>query len=134
MSEPMSIPRKKIPSTDKILLRGGSNPQCCFQQDSRPNRLPMSNCGSKKLTSMMAIQSSCLRTKKGRKHMLVVSGLQTIAHDWDLLLQSCCGSRLSCYGDSRLSCCGDSRLSCCGSRLTYDCGSRLSYCCGSRLS
>ena len=30
----------KIPSTRKILLRGGSNPQCCIKQDSKPNTLP----------------------------------------------------------------------------------------------
>ena len=32
----------KIPSTGKILLRGGSNPQRCIKQDSQPNTLPTS--------------------------------------------------------------------------------------------
>ena len=30
----------KIPSTRKILPRGGSNPQRCIKQDSKPNTLP----------------------------------------------------------------------------------------------
>ena len=32
----------KIPSTEKILLRGGTNPRRCIKQDSEPNTLPMS--------------------------------------------------------------------------------------------
>ena len=32
----------KIPSTRKILLRGGSNPQCCIKKDSEPNTVPLS--------------------------------------------------------------------------------------------
>ena len=32
----------KIPSTGKILLRGGSNPGRCITQDREPNTLPMS--------------------------------------------------------------------------------------------
>ena len=32
----------KIPSTRKILLRGGPIPQHCIKQDSEPNTLPMS--------------------------------------------------------------------------------------------
>ena len=32
----------KIPSTEKILYRGGSNPRCCIKQDSEPNTLPAS--------------------------------------------------------------------------------------------
>ena len=32
----------KIPSTGKILLRGGPNPQLCIKQDSEPNTLPTS--------------------------------------------------------------------------------------------
>ena len=35
-------PKGKIPSTWKILPRGGSNPWCCIKQDSTPNTLPMS--------------------------------------------------------------------------------------------
>ena len=30
----------KIPSSGKILLRGGLNPWCCIKQDSEPNTLP----------------------------------------------------------------------------------------------
>ena len=36
------ISKGEIPSTSKILPRGGSNPQCCIKQDSEPNTLPMS--------------------------------------------------------------------------------------------
>ena len=32
----------KIPSTGKILPRGGLNPQCYVKQDSEPNTLPTS--------------------------------------------------------------------------------------------
>ena len=32
----------KIPSTGKILQRGGSNPRRCYKQDSEPNTLPTS--------------------------------------------------------------------------------------------
>ena len=39
-SEPMLIPREKIPSTGKILLRGGSNPWHCIKQNGEPNTLP----------------------------------------------------------------------------------------------
>ena len=35
----------KIPSTRKILPRGGWNPRCCIKQDSEPNTLPMSYLG-----------------------------------------------------------------------------------------
>ena len=34
--------KRKIPSTVKILLRGGSKPQHCIKQDSEPNILPTS--------------------------------------------------------------------------------------------
>ena len=34
--------KDKIPSTGKILLRGGSNPRRCIMQDSEPNALPTS--------------------------------------------------------------------------------------------
>ena len=35
----------KIPSTGKILPRGGSNPRHCMKQDSEPNTLPTSYSG-----------------------------------------------------------------------------------------
>ena len=35
----------KIPSTGKILLRGGSNPRRCIKQDSEPKTLPTSYSG-----------------------------------------------------------------------------------------
>ena len=41
-SEPMLTQRGKIPSTGKILLRGGLNPWLCIKQDSEPNTLPAS--------------------------------------------------------------------------------------------
>ena len=41
-SEQMLTPKGKMPSTGKILLRGGSNPRRCIKQDSEPNRLPTS--------------------------------------------------------------------------------------------
>ena len=40
----MLTPRE-IPSTRKILLRGGSNPWYCNKQDSKPNTLPTSYSG-----------------------------------------------------------------------------------------
>ena len=35
----------KITSTRKMLPRGGSNPQCCIKQDSKPSTLPTSYSG-----------------------------------------------------------------------------------------
>ena len=48
-SEPMLTPREKIPSSGKILPRGGSNPWCCIKQDSKSNTLPMSYSGPRSL-------------------------------------------------------------------------------------
>ena len=42
----------KIPSTEKILLSGGTNPRRCIEQDSEPNTLPMSNSGPHRVRSM----------------------------------------------------------------------------------
>ena len=36
----MLTPREKSPLSEKILLRGGSNPRRCIKQDSEPNTLP----------------------------------------------------------------------------------------------
>ena len=37
--------KEKIPSTEKILLRGGLNPRRCVKQDREPNSLPTSYSG-----------------------------------------------------------------------------------------
>ena len=49
----------KIPSTEKLLRRGGPNPRCHIQQDSKPNTLPTSYSGLKfcKCMKWMCIQS-----------------------------------------------------------------------------
>ena len=41
-SEPILTPTEKSPLSEKILPRGGSNPQCCIKQDSKPNTQPTS--------------------------------------------------------------------------------------------
>ena len=46
-SEPMLTPRAKIPSTRKILPRGGSNPRRCIKQGSDPDTLPTSYFGAR---------------------------------------------------------------------------------------
>ena len=44
-SKPMLAPKKKIFSTEKNLLKEGSNPLPCITQDSEPNTLPTSYSG-----------------------------------------------------------------------------------------
>ena len=46
----------KSPLLEKILPREGSNPQCCIQQDSEPNTLPMS------YSNRWALFKQCLST------------------------------------------------------------------------
>ena len=44
-SESMLTLREKIPSSGRILLRGGLNPLRCIKQDSEPDTLPTSYSG-----------------------------------------------------------------------------------------
>ena len=64
--------KEKIPSTGKILLRGGSNPRRCIKQDSESNTLPTSYSGpilkSKTLNSRNQFPLS-ERKKEGKKEI-----------------------------------------------------------------
>ena len=48
---------KKTTSTGKILLRGGSNPRRCIEQDNEPNTLPTSYSGPRKVLTQLALAS-----------------------------------------------------------------------------
>ena len=49
--------KSPLQEKEKILLRGGSNPQRCIKQDSKPNTLPTSCSGPR--SEIRNVSSSC---------------------------------------------------------------------------
>ena len=68
-SEPMLTPREKIPSTGKILLRGGPKPRRCIKQSSEPNTLPTNYSGPSQLFDNIKDREADFREKTQMSEM-----------------------------------------------------------------